>query len=145
MILLPGTQRLSQDNGVNPYGASPKPTQQTVAESKPEEESEYEESEYETETEEEEEGATAGGQNGGSSQQVNGSTNYEESAERALEEAVAKDGEELNLDYIDEDNEDEKPVSSPRLNRYKSILARRPTSLIVIKIGVSVIFIRGYD
>ena len=67
----------------------------------------------------EEEAAPAGaGQNGEAAvAKVNGSTHYEENAERALEEAV-QNGEEHNLDYIDEeDNEDEKPVSSPRLNR----------------------------
>ena len=120
MILLPGTQRLSQDK--DPYGASPKPTQTVPVEPKPEEESEYEESEYETETEEEEEeeaAAAGAGQNGeAAAAKVNGSTHYEENAERALEEAVVQNGEEHNLDYIDEeDNEDEKPVSSPRLNR----------------------------
>ena len=58
------------------------------------------------------------GQNGEAAvAKVNGGTHYEENAERALEEAV-QNGEEHNLDYIDEeDNEDEKPVSSPRLNR----------------------------
>ena len=61
-------------------------------------------------------------------QQVNGNgggVNYEENADEALEAEASKVGGgvraegEHNLDYIDEDNDEDEVVSSPRLNKRK--------------------------
>ena len=56
-----------------------------------------------------------------------GGVNYEENADEALEAEASKVGggggvgaeDGHNLDYIDEDNEEDKVVSSPRLNKRK--------------------------